>query len=77
MKWGSHTDVATKAPWTVKSVDGYKTIIFNQNMTPGWHSLGKFRLDARSWVKLVDPHYIISNGPVVADAVRFYRVENN
>lgn len=73
--WGTHTDVATRAPWTVKHAEGYTTKVFNQNNSPGWRSLGSFHLDAKSWVRLVDPHYQISNGPVVADAVRFRLVD--
>jgi hypothetical protein len=73
--WGDHDDVAKKAPWTVFHRDGYTTQLLDQNHSAGWHTLGEFELGPESWVRLVDPHYAISNGPVIADAVRFRRIE--
>jgi len=73
--WGEHTDLGTKSPWTVHHTTGYTTKVFNQNRSAGWHSLGEFELDGESWVRLADPHYRISNGAVVADAVRFTKVK--
>ncbi len=75
--WGNYQGLATRAPWTVKSTEGYQTRIFDQNGSPGWHLLGVYQLDGESWVRLVDPHYVISNGPVIADAVRFRKVSDN
>ncbi len=49
----------------------------DQNAAPllsGW-TLGEFELDGESWVRLADPHYRISDGAVVADAVRFTKVK--
>ncbi|MGE9267719.1 MAG: hypothetical protein ACQKBY_06450 [Verrucomicrobiales bacterium] len=64
---------STKSPWTVRSVGGYDTTILGAEAEAGWHSLGVFELDGRSWVRLVDPHYQVSDGPVAADAVRFVK----
>ncbi|MBX3435527.1 MAG: hypothetical protein KF847_19595 [Pirellulales bacterium] len=72
--WGAHRNVATKAPWTVHHQDGYSTTVLNQNDSPGWKRLGVHQFSGDSWVRLADPHYQISDGPVVADAVRFVRV---
>lgn len=72
--WGRHEGVATKAPWTVRHRGGYTTRLLDQNHSSGWHHLGVFELMPESWVRLVDPHYAISDGPVIADAVRFRRV---
>lgn len=74
--WGDHEDVATAAPWTVFHRNGYTTQLLDQNHSAGWHRLGEFELAPDSWVRLVDPHYAISNGPVIADAVRFRRIES-
>jgi hypothetical protein len=71
--WGTHHGLATKAPWTVRHQDGYSTSVLDQNDSPGWKSLGAFELNEASWVRLADPHDQISNGAVVADAVRFRR----
>jgi hypothetical protein len=73
--WGDLSGVASKAPWTVRHHSGYATKVLDQNHTPGWHVLGTFGLDSSSWVRLADPHHAISNGPVVADAVRFRAVD--
>lgn len=73
--WGEQEGVATAAPWTVFHRDGYTTQLLDQNHSAGWHRLGEFELTPDSWVRLVDPHYAISNGPAFADAVRFRRVE--
>jgi hypothetical protein len=54
---------------------GYKTTVFPSDTTTGWHSLGVHDLNASSWVRLVDPHYQITDGPVIADAVRFVRAK--
>jgi hypothetical protein len=72
--WGSHDAVATAAPWTVFHKGGYTTRLLDQNHSAGWHTLGEFELGSGSWVRLVDPLYPLSNGPVIADAVRFRRV---
>jgi hypothetical protein len=73
--WGELSGVATKAPWAVRHRSGYSTKVFDQNGTAGWHVLGTFTLDGASWVRLADPHQVISDGPVVADAVRFRAVK--
>lgn len=72
--WVALPKLSSKTPWTVHHADGYNTIVFAADTETGWHSLGVFDLNATSWVRLVDPHYRISDGPVVADAVRFIRV---
>ncbi len=73
--WGDLSAVAAKAPWTVRHRGGYTTKVFDQNRSAGWHLLGIFELDGSSWVRLTDPHQVISGGPVVADAVRFRAVK--
>lgn len=75
--WGTHEGVATNAPWTVSHKRGYTTHFLNQNRSAGWHVLGEFELGPDSWVRLVDPHYPVADGPVVADAVRFRRVRES
>lgn len=72
--WVAHPELSSKTPWTVHHTNGYDTTTFPSDTKAGWHSLGTFELDGTSWVRLVDPHYQISDGPVVADAVRFIRV---
>lgn len=74
--WVPQPKLSSKTPWTVHHVDGYATTVFAADTETGWHSLGAFDLNATSWVRLVDPHYAISDGPVVADAVRFIRVSD-
>lgn len=73
--WGTHEGVATAAPWTVFHAEGYTTRVLDQNRSAGWHVLGEFELGPDSWVRLVDPHYPLSDGPVIADAVRFRRID--
>jgi len=73
--WGNYESVATAAPWTVYHRDGYTTQLLDQNNSAGWHRLGEFSLGPESWVRLIDPHYPVSNGPVIADAIRFRRVD--
>ena len=72
--WDNQTGLSTAAPWTVHHKQGYTTQLLDQNQSIGWHHLGEFELDAESWVRLVNPHYPISDGPMIADAVRFRRV---
>jgi hypothetical protein len=69
--WVTSPDLSSRTPWTVHHATGYDTTIFNADTKAGWHSLGVFELNSSSWVRLVDPHYQISDGPVIADAVRF------
>jgi hypothetical protein len=71
--WVSHPGQSSKTPWTVQHRDGYRTKVFGAQTEEGWHSLGTFTLESSSWVRLVDPHYRISDGLVVADAVKFLR----
>jgi hypothetical protein len=73
--WVSQPGISSKTPWTVHHAEGYSTKVFPNDTTTGWHSLGTFELKPASWVRLVDPHYQISDGPVIADAVRFVRVD--
>jgi hypothetical protein len=75
--WGDQEGAATTAPWTVFHRDGYTTQLLDQNHSAGWHRLGKFQFGPESWVRLVDPHYALSDGPVIADAVRFRRVDTS
>jgi hypothetical protein len=75
--WGEQREVASKAPWTVFHRNGYTTQLLDQNHSAGWHRLGVFELGPESWVRLVDPHFALSNGPVIADAVRFRRLEDS
>ena len=75
--WGSHTGLATNAPWTVHHREGYTTKYFDQNASPGWHKHGTYLLDENSWVRLALPGYVYpTNGKVVADAVKFIRKED-
>jgi hypothetical protein len=62
-----------KTPWTVYHAAGYQTTVFPSETKTDWHRLGVYDLNAESWVRLVDPHYQLTDGPVVADAVRFVR----
>jgi hypothetical protein len=73
--WGTHEGVAEDAPWTVFHKGGYTTRTLDQNQSPGWHTLGEFDLAPDSWVRLVNPLYPITDAPVIADAVRFRRVD--
>ena len=73
--WVARPGLSSKTPWTVHHTGGYQTTTFPADTAAGWHSLGTFKLDGSSWVRLVDPHYQISDGPVIADAVRFIRVD--
>lgn len=72
--WVPVEGIGAKTPWTVFHKGGYQTKVFGRETKAGWQTLGEFDLDAASWVRLADPHYQISDGPVVADAVRFRRV---
>jgi len=73
--WIAQPGLFSRTPWTVHHTSGYQTTTFPADTAAGWHALGVFELDGSSWVRLVDPHYRISDGPVIADAVRFVRVE--
>ncbi len=73
--WVPQPKLSSKTPWTVHHADGYETTVFGPGAEPGWQSLGVFELNATSWVRLVDPHYQITDGAVIADAVRFVRVK--
>jgi hypothetical protein len=74
--WGNFTNKATNAPWIVSHADGYTTKYFNQNESPGWHLHGIYNLDGSSWIRLALPGYFqITNGNVVADAVKFVKVD--
>jgi len=73
--WIAQPGLSSKTPWTVHHTEGYKTTVFPADTETGWHRLGEFELDGTSWVRLVDSHYPISDGPVIADAVRFVRVQ--
>jgi len=69
--WVPMEGIGDKTPWTVFHKGGYRTRVFARDTKAGWQSLGQFDLDASSWVRMVDPHYQISDGEAVADAVRF------
>lgn len=74
--WGNHHDKATNARWVVKHADGYAVRYVNQNDSPGWHFHGEYRLDGDSSVRLALPGYFqVANNPVVADAVKFLKVD--
>ena len=73
--WVAQPGLSSLTPWTVHHTDGYDTTVFPDDTETGWHPLGTFELDGSSWVRLVDPHYRISDGKVIADAVRFVRVK--
>lgn len=74
--WGDIDDADEQAAWIIKHADGYATAYVNQRKNPGWRRLGVFNLDAESNVRLVFPNYFEPTAsPVVADAVKFVRVE--
>lgn len=73
---GDLADMDERASWIVKHRDGYARAYIDQNRNPGWHRLGRFELDGSSNVRLVYPNYFEpSDRPVVADAVRFVRID--
>ncbi len=75
--WGDHSNMATNAPWTVKHAEGYTTQYFDQNASEGWHLHGIYDLNGSSWVRLALPGYVYpTDGKVVADAVKFVKVNN-
>ncbi len=62
--------LATNAPYKVVTAEGSKTVVLDLKDNPGrWKSLGTFK----------DPHYVEltndANGVVVADAVKFDRID--
>ncbi len=76
--WGNLTNKATNAPWIVSHANGYTTKYFNQNDSPGWHLHGIYKLDGSSWIRLALPGYFqITNGNVVADAVKFIKANES
>jgi hypothetical protein len=73
--WGDYPGKATNAQWIVFHAGGYTTRYLSQTRNPGWHELGVFDLCSDSYVRLVLPGYFVrTNGPVVADAVRFHQM---
>jgi hypothetical protein len=74
INWVPLEGIGKKTPWTVFHKGGYRTRVFPRETKAGWQPLGQFDLDASSWVRLVDPHYQISDGEAVADAVRFRKM---
>jgi len=75
--WGGVADADENAAWIIKHADGYGVEYVNQRKNPGWHRLGSFDMDAKSNVRLVFPNYFEpTRRPVVADAVKFVRVES-
>ncbi len=74
--WGKTQELATNARWLVHHADGFSTKYFDQNNTPGWHYHGNYRFSGSSYVRLLLPGYFqVTDGPVVADAVRFVLVK--
>lgn len=73
--WGAFNNKATNAPWIVYHSGGYTTKYFNQNESPGWHRHGIYEFNGSSYVRLALPGYFrITDGNVVADAVKFVKI---
>jgi len=73
--WGDTENKATNARWVVYHSDGYTTKYFDQNRSSGWQLHGTYELDESSYVRLLLPGYFqVTNGDVVADAVKFVKV---
>ncbi len=74
--WDTIKDAASNAKWIVYHGDGYTTKYFNQSKTRGWHHHGNYKFDASSYVRLSLPGYFqVADGNVVADAVKFIKIE--
>lgn len=76
MHLGDFEGKATNARWIVQHADGYAIRYLNQNTSPGWLLHGEYTFDGNSSVRLALPGYFqVADNPVVADAVRFVKVD--
>jgi hypothetical protein len=76
LHWKAIKNGATNAKWIVHHRDGYNTRYLNQGTSEGWHLHGTYHLDGTSSVRLSLPGYFqIADGTVVADAVKFVRID--
>lgn len=77
LNWSDTDNKATNARWVVYHTDGYSTQYFDQNNSAGWQLHGTYSLDRSSYVRLLLPGYFeVTDGDVVADAVKFVKVSD-
>ena len=72
LSYSPHENRATKAPVTIESADGRKTVSVNERIVPplekGFVSLGKFRFEPGKAATI-----IVGDGPADGNAIRYLR----